>query len=154
MRYCPTVLYHVRWKRLVVDEGNICGNSTTELVHQLSVINSERRWIVTGTPTTNLVGGNVGSHDAPSRSLPSNTPSQTIQTRFWTPRDRGDLNKLCSMISEFLAIPPFYKNEDGSSGASIFRENVIDPLFHPKGPRFGSIQVLTSVMTQVIIRHR
>lgn len=47
----------------MVDEGNICGNGVTGLVTQLQQVKAENRWIVTGTPTTNLVGGTITNCD-------------------------------------------------------------------------------------------
>lgn len=61
--YCLPGLLHICWKRLVVDEGNICGSGVTELVTQLQQVKAENRWIVTGTPTANLVGGTIDDCD-------------------------------------------------------------------------------------------
>ncbi|KAF8321183.1 hypothetical protein DL93DRAFT_2224228 [Clavulina sp. PMI_390] len=156
--YCLPVLLHICWKRLVIDEGNICGSGVTELVNQLRQIKAENKWIVTGTPTTNLVGGTVDA-DANMISVaeePSKLSDDAYKAvgRPWSTRDRDDLNRLAYMIGGFLAIPPFHLNEQGGSGISYFKKHIIEPLFHPNGPQFGTIEALSNVMQRVIIRHK
>ncbi|KAH8117115.1 hypothetical protein DFH11DRAFT_1505319 [Phellopilus nigrolimitatus] len=55
-------LLQVRWKRLIRDEGHNAATQSTGMNHFLELISAERRWIVTGTPTTNLLGLNFGSN--------------------------------------------------------------------------------------------
>lgn len=45
-------LLQIRWKRLVVDEGNNLSNVNTGLFTFIKDISVECRWIVTGTPTS------------------------------------------------------------------------------------------------------
>lgn len=51
----------IRWKRLILDEGHIVSADTTNRNRFLGWLSVERRWIVSGTPTTNLRGVNFGS---------------------------------------------------------------------------------------------
>ncbi|EKM55021.1 uncharacterized protein PHACADRAFT_142857 [Phanerochaete carnosa HHB-10118-sp] len=54
-------LIQMRWKRLIVDEGNNLSDTTTALAACLEQLSVESKWIVTGTPTTNLMGLHFGA---------------------------------------------------------------------------------------------
>jgi hypothetical protein len=133
-------------------------------------ISVERRWIVTGTPTTNLLGLSFGQHteqkneafdaalEPPSSSTsdtsssipPSNvdeSENHTESARRWTIEDREDLRKLATMMTHFLKVPRFTANPK-------LLNLVISPLLDSQGPRPGGIHVLNQVMSMIMIRHQ
>lgn len=162
-------LLQIRWKRLVVDEGHVAAAKSTNLTELAKILNVERRWLVTGTPTTNLLGLNFGRNIEPCEAIeellripssassdsspsipPSNiddTENHTEAARRWTKADRGDLHKLAVMITHFLKVPHFAANPK-------VLHHLIMPLLDSEGPRPGSIQVLMQVMNMVMIRHQ
>ncbi|KAK2466641.1 hypothetical protein APHAL10511_000899 [Amanita phalloides] len=164
--------FQVRWKRLVIDEGHVSSSLSTTLIQLVRVLSVERRWIVTGTPTTNLLGLSFGNKSANeeedasddrttiygqeaspssssrSGSIPLLMDHDSVVLRMWNKYDRQDLSKLANMITHFISVPQF-----STDVKSIYNE-VIGPLFDPNGPRPGAIQVLTQVMQMVMVRHR
>jgi hypothetical protein len=130
------------------------------------MLSVERRWIVTGTPTTNLLGLSFGqsseqlddefgplaydSESTPDTSDTEGTPSpvEGDKPRVWTNDDRRDLIKLSAIISHSLSFPKF------KADSKAFKNLVATPLLEPTGPSPGAIQVFEQVMRTVMIRHR
>lgn len=164
-------LLQIRWKRLAVDEGHVTSATSTNLAEMSRKLSVERRWIVTGTPTTNLLGLSFGQQAEKADPLLEVENSETISSssstdqvplriseasdldchidsiRRWTRHDREDLRKLSTMMTHFLGVPHFTANPK-------MLNEVIDPLMDHSGPRHGAIQVLTRVMSMIMIRHR
>jgi SNF2-related domain len=159
-------LLQVRWKRLVLDEGHVSATIATSLTPFAKLLSVERRWIVTGTPTTNLLGLGFGqsgaeglnndadifgdwldSNGSTQAASDANDTNSRLVARKWTKYDREDLRKLATMIIHFLAVPSF------ATDPQAFDRYVIAPLFHD-GPSIGAIRVLEQVMNTVMIRHR
>ncbi|KAJ6526270.1 SNF2 family N-terminal domain-containing protein [Mycena vulgaris] len=163
-------LLQVRWKRLVIDEGHVSAATSTVLAQFTSALSVERRWIVTGTPTTNLLGlnlGNSGSEDSAPPEEPeevsdapsSPAPSERLDSiaddalaelppRVWNRDDNEDLTRLGNMIARFLRVPQLLANPQ------IINTHVKDALLDRRGPRIGAIEVLMQLMSSVMIRHR
>lgn len=157
----------------MIDEGHISGNTTGTLncfVRELSI---ERKWIVTGTPTSNILGlslgrkqdddieNDIGIDSTYSLPIPATTDCSASDTssisdggaennivRVWGKYDSTNLRKLGTMISDFLAVPQFH------SDLKLFGSHVSAPLCDYRGPRLGAVKVLSQVMEMVMIRHR
>jgi len=165
----------IRWKRLVIDEGHVSSSLSSTLIPFAKLLSVERRWIVTGTPTTNLLGlslGNKSSEDenevqpndpqgnanqpssidgndsSSTRTSPSIPDALPNKLRIWNKYDREDLKKLGNMITHFIALPQF------DADPKLMSNSVIDPLLASTGPRPGAIQILNQLMEMVMIRHR
>lgn len=171
---CPgdsqvTPLLQIRWKRLVVDEGHISGNVSSSVNHFVRLMSFERKWIVTGTPTSNILGLNLGrTSEIPEIDVanfesqsPNDTPEiSTLQedsemlneegtnSRIWVRYDRDNLRKLSTMIGGFLSVSPF------GADHKAFGLHISSPLCDKRGPRPMAINVLSQVMQMVMVRHR
>ena len=155
-----TSLTSVRWKRLVIDEGHVSSSTDSVLSTFLNTVSVERRWIVTGTPTTNLLGLSFGQSSEQTEEFgslteesdtsdPEGTPSpEEGKPRVWTNDDRKDLVKLSAIISHSLSFPKFKVDP------KAFKNLVVTPLLEPAGPNPGAIQVFEQVMKAVMVRHR
>jgi hypothetical protein len=176
--HCPgdtevSSLLQIRWKRLVIDEGHISGNVAATVNHFVNQLSIERKWVVTGTPTSNILGLSLGrasdereedfldevdSQNEIDVSLPvspaANSSSLPVidgegsNIRIWGRYDSHNLRKLGTMIGAFLAVPSFHADP------KIFGLHVSTPLCNPRGPRPGAIEVLSQVMQMVMVRHR
>ncbi|KAI0636454.1 SNF2 family N-terminal domain-containing protein [Trametes polyzona] len=142
-------LLQIRWKRLVVDEGHNTAEKRTEYVIFSKSLSVERRWIVTGTPTTNLLGLSFGAGG--ELQYPDDDDEMLVEPqRIWNADDREDLRKLGNMLTHFLLMMPFASTSEPKAFASL----VASPLFAPSGPYPGDIDVLVQVMSSVMVRHR
>ncbi|KAL7422461.1 hypothetical protein Q5752_003109 [Cryptotrichosporon argae] len=143
-----TELRKARWKRIILDEGNIANNMTSDAMRLVDVLSIERRWIVSGTPTTNLKQGNehLSATSTPGGSaLMSRTSSATLASvRRWTQADLGDVARLGNMLKGFLAADVFE--------AQNFTRLVTKPL---RGePAYGAVARVRSIMSAVMVKHR
>ncbi|OJA17037.1 hypothetical protein AZE42_03572 [Rhizopogon vesiculosus] len=156
--HCPgdpavSPLLQIRWKRLVIDEGHTSGNMAATLNHFVRELSIERKWIVTGTPTSNILGLSLGrKHDDEPEgvimadnsdllSTPGTTDCSASDTssvsdremekmaRIWGTFDYTNLRKLGTMISDFLAVPQFHFDP------KLFASQVSLRLCDHHGPR-------------------
>jgi len=171
-------LLQIRWKRLVIDEGHVSASPSTILTSFTKHLSIERKWIVTGTPTTNLLGlslgkrrneeaqsqaeddldefvleydeldGSQNSSETFSRASSSYSLDTEAPPRIWNKYDREDLNKLGKMVTHFIAVPQF------AVDPKLVQTHIVEPLLDHRGPHFGAIQVLTQVMEMIMVRHR
>lgn len=179
-----STLLQIRWKRLVIDEGHVSAALSTALVAFTKQLSVERRWIVTGTPTTNLLGLSLGSKvteclESPSKKerrddsfavgeleaeeqywseAPSAFSSQT--TAAGTPPPTTPIKRIWNKYDrEDLnklgnMITHFIAVPQFSADSSLIATHVTEALLDPSGPRRGAIEVLNQVMHSVMIRHR
>lgn len=119
----------------MVDEGHTSANLTTEYTVAASKLSVEHRWLVTGTPTRNLIGS-----IATSRSN-DNVDAESSGNGL---EDDKDMQRLAKMIGPYLRVEPFFTQK------KYFEDHVSLPM--RKGWR-GSKAVLEAVMQQTMIRH-
>ncbi|KAG9318758.1 P-loop containing nucleoside triphosphate hydrolase protein [Chiua virens] len=169
---CPgdstvTPLLQIRWKRLVIDEGHIASNMTAAINTFVRELSIQHKWIVTGTPTSNILGLQLGrttneqecenqvdsadsvlDPDSTSPNPASPTQDDECRVRIWGNYDALNLRKLGAMIGDFLAVPQFHTD------SKAFAVHVSAPLCDKRGPRPGAIGVLSQAMEMVMVRHR
>ena len=175
-------LLQIRWKRLVIDEGHVSASLSTILTPFVKLLSVERRWIVTGTPTRNLLGLSLGEKSAqvaryqikqvgidqgafldsdseysyPNEDLSdSRSRSQTPFTNLQNTLARVWTKHDREDLGKLgKMISHFIAVPQFMANPKLVATHVIEPLLDPAGPRPGSIQVLNQVMEAIMIRHR
>ena len=183
---CPPLenvspLLQIRWKRLVRDEGHNAATRGTGLNYFLKILSAERRWIVSGTPTTNLLGLNFGTlNDEDSETEELETSDSTLlPSVVCGPGDaaleqqpKGD-NGISLGTGEEVSMPCTWSRIDredlrklGSMLSDFlgvlpfaaepdsFSRLVVNGLMGEHGPLPGSTRVLEQVMSANMVRHR
>lgn len=172
-------LLQIRWKRLVIDEGHVSATQTNLLVPFAKQLSVERRWIITGTPTTNLLGLGLGSKvteciasskkvqdnlSASDEGLADSEETSSFPSQATTPAgspapstpvkriwNKYDRDDLNKLGS---MITHFIAIPQFSADSSLISTHVTEALLDPSGPRRGGIQILNQVMQLTMIRHR
>jgi hypothetical protein len=150
----------VRWKRLVIDEGHVSGKKMTNLTTFAERLSVERRWIVTGTPTTHLLGLSLGQAATAESSRSFDTEDEGVeveellldddsdtQSHVWAAAENEDLHKLATMMHDFLRMPVFHDS-------NTFKKLVSTPLRKKSGPAPGAVKLFTQVLQSIMLRHR
>lgn len=168
-------LLQIRWKRLVIDEGHVSSSLSTRLTPFTKLLSVQARWIVSGTPTTNLLGLSFGGSGTEEEGVMTSTPSQDElqsqsdddddslfgdnehrespssapipSTRIWSSSDSQDIQKLMNMVSQFIGVKFLADHQ-------VIRTHLKDALLSDEGPRPGAINMLVQLMKTVMIRHR
>ncbi|KAF8947839.1 hypothetical protein BGZ47_007648 [Haplosporangium gracile] len=96
-------LMQVRWKRIIVDEGHSMGMRMSDHTLHAEKLHADRRWICTGTPTTNLA--NLDPTSIASVHGLGNNPQQHIQQVASS--DKVDMDRLSVLVESFLHLPPY-----------------------------------------------
>ncbi|KAJ3971109.1 P-loop containing nucleoside triphosphate hydrolase protein [Lentinula raphanica] len=163
-------LLQIRWKRLVIDEGHISSSLSTRLTPFARLLSVQAKWIVSGTPTTHLLGLSLGERETEtsaedqmeslaldhsqqvSREITSSdqaidNSSRDASAQIWNDSHiRFDIGKLVNMVSQFIGAKFL---TDGQ----VIRTHIKDALFTEKGPLPGGIDMLMNLMTTTMIRH-
>lgn len=176
-------LLQVRWKRLVIDEGHVSASLSTILTPFVKLLSVEKRWIVTGTPTRNLLGLGLGEKSAKDARA-GVKETELNQDDFGTNSENSSFKEDLSDLSPSRSQTPPFTNIDSTparvwtkhdredlgklgkmishfiavpqfmASPKLVTTHVIEPLLDPKGPCPGAIQILNQVMEANMIRHR
>ncbi|KAL2003628.1 hypothetical protein VTN02DRAFT_3012 [Thermoascus thermophilus] len=120
-------LKQLHWLRIIVDEGhNVAGHGhKTNMVHILDQLHVERRWVVSGTPSTGLYGVEVSlasQETQTSDTEPADDATWSVlqsrkKTGIAADEELKDLDKLRLIVVEFLNLKPWSNSraEDSAS---------------------------------------
>lgn len=136
-------LLRVYWKRLLIDEGHSVKSKNSRVSMLCGQIYAERRWAVSGTPTSGLTNlpmeeeeSLVGVEKSPKRKN-----KYVIKNTF---NVKDDLNKLGTIVGNFLKIEPF------CSQSKLWYSTIVKPLAHLK---YGCELSLSNLLNSIIVRH-
>lgn len=140
-------LKNIHWLRIIVDEGHsfASSGSRTNAVHLLDSLHVERRWVVSGTPTSGLIGVEV-SLAAHETLDDGGSPQQggnhlALEARRLEDaqeQEYKDLEKLGRIVVNFLKLRPWAnsRSEDPASWQRYILPQATAEA-GPKTPRQG-----------------
>lgn len=130
-------LMRIRWKRLIVDEGHSMASSgvKSESVCVAEKLPVERRWIVTGTPTSELVGIMPGM-------VMEVELNSGIECRV---NEALQLDRIGKMVGDFLKQKPWAPMDDRRNTGKANWKRYISK---------GSKSCVRSIFQRLFIRHR
>lgn len=99
-----SLLLQVYWKRLIIDEGHSMG-SNASISTKCNLLHSERRWAVTGTPTSGLTNLHMDEEDAPVQTSPLKRRKYVVKSKY---NAKQDLLRIGNLVSAFFKIEPFH----------------------------------------------
>ncbi|KAL5343757.1 P-loop containing nucleoside triphosphate hydrolase protein [Aspergillus crustosus] len=151
-------LTKLHWLRIIVDEGhNVAGHGQrTNMLHLLDQIHVERRWVVSGTPSSGLYGVEVSL--ASQETHTSDTDLTEATTAVLRGRKRTgkavdhelkDLDKLRLIVVDFLDLKP-WSNSSNNDPANW--TTYIKPV-GPDGKR-RKAPSLRATLQSLVVRHR
>lgn len=130
------ILETVFWKRLIIDEGHTMSSKSSKTSIMCKNIRSERRWAVTGTPTSGLTRIDMDEEESDQRSSKYSV-KQTIN-------ERDDLTKLGVIVGQYLKVEPYH------SMPKLWTDLITKPFFDHK---FSAETNLMNLLNDIVIRH-
>ncbi|KAL4979168.1 P-loop containing nucleoside triphosphate hydrolase protein [Aspergillus desertorum] len=112
----PSPLTKLHWLRVIVDEGhNVAGHGhKTNMSHLLDQIHVERRWVVSGTPSSGLYGVEVSLASRETHTSDTDLTEATTavlhgrkKTGKGLASELKDLDKLRRIVVDFLGLKPW-----------------------------------------------
>ncbi|KAH3671922.1 hypothetical protein OGAPHI_000108 [Ogataea philodendri] len=126
-----SILRSVYWKRLIIDEGHSMNSKSTRAVLLAKQLAVERKWTITGTPTSGLTNLHVEEKEV----------EYTVKRKFSA---RDDLVKLGAVVSNFLKVRPW------SDDSKLWLNTVIKPF---EGNSVNGDHQLRRILQDLLVRH-
>lgn len=136
-------LHRIFWKRLIIDEGHSTNSRGTRTSLLCRDVFSERRWAVTGTPTSGLTRLHMDEEESKksTKTAISERSSYVVKSNF---NEKEDLTKLGNIVSNFLQIEPFH------SQPKVWNSTIIQPLTQGMN---GAEMALSNLLNSIMVRH-
>ncbi|PWY87644.1 hypothetical protein BO70DRAFT_378236 [Aspergillus heteromorphus CBS 117.55] len=151
-------LTKVHWLRIIVDEGhNVAGTGhRTNMVHIIDQLHVERRWIVSGTPSSGLYGVEVSLASQETQTSDTDFAEATTaalrgrkKTGSTLDAELKDLDKLRYIVIDFLNLKP-WSNSRANDPANWTK--YIKPVGNDGRRR--KAQSLRATLQGLVVRHR
>ena len=162
-------LEELHFLRIIVDEGHDFSSfgRKKNAVHVLQRLHVERRWVVSGTPSSGLLGVEVSTATLETLDNVSDLESSAVRDVLESRRvnnadaqldpglqrstllqERKDLEKLGSIVEDFLNLKP-WSNDKGGEDAASWKQYII-----PSDDGRRKTKSLRSVLESLVVRHR
>ncbi|KAJ5414256.1 hypothetical protein N7509_000883 [Penicillium cosmopolitanum] len=115
-------LTELHWLRVIVDEGhNVAGHgSKTNMIHLLGQMHIERRWVISGTPSTGLYGVEISLATQEAATSDTDSPGDVTAVALQGRKKTGnavdselkDLDRLRRMVTGFFELQPWSNSKD------------------------------------------
>ncbi|PWW77526.1 hypothetical protein C7212DRAFT_277475 [Tuber magnatum] len=149
-------LMSIRWKRLIVDEGHSMASSSSLMNRGVCVAQRlpvERRWIVSATPVTGLLGMSSGMNiGETAEALEARREQELEERKVAQTNEANDLEKLGRIVCDFLRVRPWALPSEGQSNEYASWKVYISKGFMQRQP--GSTDCVRSILQRIMIRHR
>ncbi|KAH8926075.1 hypothetical protein BT69DRAFT_1036034 [Atractiella rhizophila] len=133
----------IHWKRIMVDEGHTLGGSN-KLVTLVQRLHAQSKFIITGTPSNNL----LGYQSITSASTAEDGEVDENSLACEAAGDRDDFDKLGRMVGGILNLEPFCFATKGKT--SNWKVGITDPYL-VDGMGSGR---LFEILSRVMVRNR
>lgn len=148
-------LCELRWLRVICDEGHSFASSTsrTRTMAMLDKLSIERRWIVSGTPSSSLIGVDVNlAADDTHTGRRRNSLSKALEQKRIpdsAKKEEHDMDRLRLIVVNFLKVQP-WANQKGADQANW--KKYLSP-FSASGQR-RCAPGLRPLLQSLMVRHR
>lgn len=136
-----TALAHVYWKRLIIDEGHSMGSKSSNISVLCSALQTERRWVVTGTPTPGLTNLHMDEDESGHNTHTKKTRKYVVKKAF---NVKEDLVKLGNLVGNYFKIEPF------CSQPRLWSSAIVKNLALSG---FSSEMSLRTLLSSLMVRH-
>ncbi|KAF5864657.1 hypothetical protein ETB97_006934 [Aspergillus alliaceus] len=150
-------LAKLHWLRIIVDEGhNVAGSGhRTNMVHILDQLHVERRWIISGTPSSGLYGVEVNLASQETNTTDTDMAEATAamlhgrEKTSFVDNELKDIDKLRHIVVGFLDVKP-WSNSRADDSANWTK--YMKPIGEDRKRR--KAQSLRATLQSLVVRHR